>query len=208
MTNGIRKYGLKRMIIGSFHKLRNMALYKRFGFELWHITPIEFRQYAVDLRHIANEYYEMGRLSKKGLTVEIGCGLAEIVGGVQSKRRIGVDRSQEVINAASHLYPNVLFKLGSFQTIKGYDIELLIMVNFIHEIDLESLKNNIQELLYENRVKMIVIDRIENIDNSNYKYSHDGRVLFAGTGYVRTDLSVAYPAEGGAIRYVEWWEKR
>ena len=79
---------------------------------------------------------------------------------------------------------------------------------FDYYLNSNSLQNYIQELLYENRVKMIVIDRIENIDNSNYKYSHDGRVLFAGTGYVRTDLSVAYPAEGGAIRYVEWWEKR
>lgn len=129
-------------------------------------------------------------------------------GGVELDHKIGIDRSNEVIEAARHLYPGVEFNVGSFDDLSGKKIELLIVVNFIHEIDEDSLKGFLHGAIERNEIKMVVIDRIENIEKSNYKYSHKGEKLFAGTGYEKIHMSDGFPAEGGAVRFVEWWEKK
>lgn len=205
IVNGVRKYGMKRAVFGTVHKIRNRILQKRFNFGEWHLTPIEFREYALWIQDTINHYIKAGKLEKSGLVVEIGCGLGEIMGGVLLDHKIGIDRSQEVIEAAGYLYPKAEFKVGSFDDLSGEKIELLIIVNFIHEIDPRELKEYIREIISRNDIRMIVIDRVENIEKSNYRYAHSGEKIFDGTGYEQELVSDGFEAEGGAIRFVEFW---
>jgi SAM-dependent methyltransferase len=130
------------------------------------------RPYARDIIKYCN------RISKDHYSlVEIGCGLGEITRNINLKQRIGCDADERVLKAARFLSyvtfkNNILFRKFKFpedKLINKFDI--IIMVNWIHEIDSNILKNKLSEYFYSNLADggTIIIDTVQ---NKNYLYNH------------------------------------
>lgn len=161
--------GLLIFVKGLLKRPYYWFLRRQFHFDKWHIMPIEHRPYALELCRYVNEL-----IKKEGLenVVEIGCGLGEILARINVRQRTGFDVEENVILAAKSLHKKIEFHKGTFGDVRGRDIDVLIVVNFIHNIAPDELKRRFAELLANNKVKFIVVDSVA------YKYFHDfGRVF-------------------------------
>lgn len=160
------------------HKLYNHCLYQIFRFGEWHLIPYEDKEYAQDIVQQLNKYLE--GINEDGYIVEVGCGLGDIIKRIKWDKKAGYDVSANVLKAARFICRDVLYETGSFEKVHQKYINCFIMVNFIHGIRPEALKAEIQELLKKSQVNMFVIDRLINIKNTPYKFSH------VGGDYLRT----------------------
>lgn len=199
-----QKYGLGNFIVGIIRKSKNKKLQKKYGFSKWHLTPIQFRPYALDIVKIVKKYISDGSIVPQSV-IEVGCGLGDIVGGVGAEKAIGYDISEEVLCGAKVLHPKVSFRTGSFGDITVGEIGCLIMVNFIHELSPEELCENIDILLKNNSVKVFVFDLLSDINGTQYRYQHDGKRILGGYGYERLFCSEEYETIEGAKRRIELW---
>lgn len=155
----------------SIRKNKYKSLSKKYGFDKWHIAPYQTRQYAWDIVQMINADPE----TYQSLTVvEIGCGLGDIIRNINVKNKYGIDLSKEVIEAAKELDKNntVSWSAGSFEDAAKFDdnIDLLITVNFMHEIEPEVLKGLYDSILSDKKVKYIIADSAKGYQ---YKYWHD-----------------------------------
>lgn len=181
-------------------------LRKVWGFDKWHVSPIEERDYAYSVINAAEYYISSYRLN--GDVVEIGCGLGDIIGRVKcNNQKVGYDISKEVISCGRYIHPFVKFRHGTFEDVSHKDIACLIMVNFIHSISEEKLKESVRQLVSNNSVELIIIDVLEKIENSQYAYSHSGESIL-GSEFVRIQRVGPFEAEGQAKRYIEIYKKR
>ena len=196
-------YGIKRTVKGYGKKCRNLWLSKKYRFDHWHLQPMELRDYAWELAEAVNNLPES---RQGGVCAEIGCGLGDIIGTLNWKgKKKGYDISQNVLLAARKIYPRVEFCKGSFYDLTG-TVKMVVMVNFIHTIPEGELKRAVQYLITNCQVEVFVIDVLENIGNSSYRYSHRSEYMFGGKNYFLLNRKGPYPAEGGALRYVEFWK--
>lgn len=129
--------------------------------------PAEWRPYVAYVAETINSDDK----SKKGTILEIWCWLGEILSKIKSPNKYGFDTALEVINAAKKLYPSSNYSVGTFDTIKGYEIDYLITVNFIHAILPEELKSYYATLCRDNTIKTIIVDELHN--NNNYRFNHN-----------------------------------
>jgi SAM-dependent methyltransferase len=156
---------------GIFSSLGLMRLRKKFGFDRWHISPKEFRPYALDIIRYINS-----TIDPDGTVVEIGCGLGEIIRNIKARFLFGYDTSEPVITAASQLdkKAKVVFKIGSFTDVKKMKIDFLITVNFIHEISSSELRNLFEVVCSENDIHYLLVDYIK---GEGYPFTHDHSVI-------------------------------
>lgn len=63
--------------VGKLKKMSLRAFKNVFGYGEWHISPINERQYAIDIVKWINDFISMGTI------VEIGCGIGEIIGNIK-----------------------------------------------------------------------------------------------------------------------------
>jgi len=166
----------KRSLI--FKKARRKFLQLAFGFEKWHISPLEERQYALDVITCCNNHL------KRNFFIEIGCGLGDITRAVDYEKRIGFDMDPRVLKAAKWLSKNdetppefLYFKFPDSRP--PANIDALVMVNWIHHIEPDILKVNITAYFNEHLspTGMIVIDTVQ---DAAYKYKHDIAFLTSG----------------------------
>ena len=184
-------YRSKRM--GKLKELYFKYLQCRYRFSEWHITPINFRPYAIGILEYLNK-------QPKKKVVEIGCGLGEIVGNLSGCERVGLDLDAGVIKAAGRLYRNTNFVVGTFENVKNQKIDYLITVNFIHGIPSEELKEKYRYLCMNNDIKHIILDIT---DSPNYQYIHDVHYLFDDLGYtIKKRLKRYQVINGGRWIYI------
>jgi len=166
----IRAYGFKNIFLCMVKKKYFSLKQKKYGFDHWHSSaPFECRSYkkvVVDLTESVSPE----------VVVEVGCGLGEIVSRVKSKRRIGLDYDVKVIAAAKDLNGNgVEYKQGSIDELIKLNIQqidVLIMVNWVHGVECEVIRNELLKLLQKATVKYLLVDRIKDIQEG-YKFHHD-----------------------------------
>ena len=206
MQNVIKRYGFIRVIKGGAKKIRNIFLMYLFRFDKWHVAPIEFREYAFDLCEQIDCFIQKGILPREGKIVEIGCGLGDILAWGGRYKKCGFDLDANVIRCAQVLHPTCRFEVGSFSSLSGMNIDVLVMVNFVHGIEPDNLRVQMSDLLKSNKVGMIVLDIVSDIQKSNYKYTHEGEYLLQNKGFVKIHTSKEYPACGGAKRHIEFWK--
>lgn len=192
-----------KVIVRKLHMIYNYFLYKVFDFGKWHIIPYEDKEYAQDIVKELNRYLK--NVKGDGYIVEVGCGLGDIIKRIDCNKKIGYDISDNVLKAAKFICKDMVYEVGSFDTVCQKHIKCLIMVNFIHGINPDVLKSNIRTLLKKCDIDMFVMDRITNIRNTPYKFSQLGGELF--DGYTCIWSSKPYNASEGAIRIVEFWKK-
>jgi SAM-dependent methyltransferase len=151
-----------------------------FGLDKWHVnSPYSCRPYKRLVVDLADSI-------QVNSVVEIGCGLGDIIARVKSPFRAGIDIDSNVIRAAKFINPNIDFRVRdcvySNEIKKG---SLVIMVNWIHNINESELSLIIKRLLPN--VHYLILDKID-VDNVNsYKFKHNFnfmRNLFDEVGVV------------------------
>jgi hypothetical protein len=170
----VRKYnsGLIRL-----SRLQRNSLRFFFKFDQWHISSLKERKYALDIIDFLNNRPCEQRRS----AIEVGCGLGDIIRNLKFRTKFGLDRENNVLSAARFLN-FIAFKKASFSdfffpssSLNG-EYDVIIMVNWIHSIAPELLKQTINEYftchLLENGC--IVIDTVQ---AENYKFNHDIKYL-------------------------------
>jgi len=169
MVKKLISYG-KREIIRFFR----IILLFCFHFDKWHIGPLSVKQYAQDIIKYLNCLQENNRQS----VVEIGCGVGDIIRHLQFKKRFALDADANVLRAARFLSTVSFNGKINFQTFvfpqsklnDKYDV--IILVNWIHDIAPAVLKNKINEYFNTNLKKKgrIIIDTVQ---DKEYPYNHD-----------------------------------
>lgn len=141
-----------------------------YKFDQWHVNyPFELKPYAMFVVKYINENL------KPNVVVEIGCGLGEILANIQAKEKYGIDIDKKVLNAASFLHKNkgIKFKEGSFEVVENLNIDVLIALNFLHGVNRETVKNMLEKIFQQNKIKYIIVD---NYEEGNY--NHNWEIVF------------------------------
>jgi len=150
-----------------------------FRFDCWHISSLRQRPYARDIIDYLNALPPERRTN----ALEIGCGLGDIIRNIDFKERAGLDADDRVLGAASFLswfkgrktsFISFIFPDSSLSG--RYDV--IIMVNWVHHVRPDVLKQKIEDYARNNLTKgaMIVIDTVH---DREYKYNHDITALTA-----------------------------
>lgn len=208
MTNKMKEYIVlahskwlfSQELIPCKKKLRHY-LGKVFKLKSWHDDPLNAKPYAMwTLKQIEKN-------KKKDLNcVEIGCGLGDVIGNLTVRgKKYGFDITEETVRAAKLLHPRTEFYKGSFEDVAIGRIDMLILLNFMHGIKEEELKEKIDFLIHRNDVRMICFDTFLRA-SEDYPYLHQGQKLF-GNEYYLERRSRGFAAAGNNRRYIEFWGK-
>ena len=153
------------------------ALRLLFGFASWHAAaPYSCRPYKKLVVELANALHP-------SIAVEVGCGLGDIIGRVNAADRIGIDVDSRVIRAARFLHRGRgIWVHGDGDCIRraisqGRTIDCLIMVNWIHTLSPERLRELLSPLLPITRY--LILDAIDADGPDSYRYKHDFAFLAA-----------------------------
>lgn len=208
MSSTLKKWWISSHMVGICKKGIHVFLQRIYSFDDWHLEPINFKPYAEEIVLATERYVNRKEIQS---VVEVGCGLGDIISNIKTApskkcQKIGIDMESNVIKAAKLLHPSITFQQGSFNSCVNRDRVCLIMINFIHMIPKEELKEEIRSLLLTNRVELVVFDTFQRNRNTEYLYSHCGEELL-GEKYRRIRKSKAFAAAHGAKRYIEYWEK-
>lgn len=204
----IKNIWITSFIIGRFKRIILMILRPFFKFGEWHTSPINERTYAINVVQKINELLDDGDVGEHQI-VEVGCGLGGIIGNINysAKKKKGYDINLYNLRMARLLHPLIEFKYGTFSDVNMITgkIDCLIMVDFIHMISEEKMKNDILKLLKINEVKYFMMDTFIHNENTEYIYSHNGKYIF-GECYCMVYKSEEFIAAHGAKRYIELWK--
>lgn len=161
-------------------------LHKLLGFDRWHVTTLRKRGYARDIIHYAN-----GR-KIRGRAAEIGCGLGDIIRHLQYRVRLGLDSDPRVLRGAAFLASpfsrKIRWSVFHFpDTPLQGTFDLIIMVNWIHHIEPETLKRQLEVYFSNslNRGGEIILDTVQ---DPSYEYNHDIAFLMSGLGVVPHEI--------------------
>jgi hypothetical protein len=116
--------------------------------------------------------------------LEIGCGLGDILRNLNFKKKTGYDREIQVLNAARFLnkFDRNKIEFAEFifpTTTLKHKYHVIIMVNWIHNIEPVVLKNKIKSYFLENLIQngCMIVDTVQ---AKNYQFNHDINFLTAG----------------------------
>ncbi len=146
-------------------------LWLHYRFDRWHATaPFCCRPYK-------SQVIELAHRLKPRKVVEIGCGLGEIISRIDAPARFGFDIDEAALRAARLLERNVSFHsaaLGETEAMiaaMGENIDLLIMVNWTHNLPFEFIAASVRALSRESQLRFLIIDRILP-STPGFRYSH------------------------------------
>lgn len=167
----LMQQGVKTYIEGVKQRAYYTRLQNRFQFESWHLTPYQLRPYAWNLVRYIN------RLQGIESVLEIGCGIGDIIRNINSAKKYAFDISISAINCARYIDSKenggTQFFVGSFDdavSIVPQHVDLLVTVNFIHNISDERLKFFYRNIIDSLDTKNIVADMVRIQDGH---FSHD-----------------------------------
>jgi SAM-dependent methyltransferase len=169
----VKELGIRNSIQGFIKKIRYEKLQRTYGFDSWHVSPLELRKYAIDVVEYLNDDIGKKRM-RGGVMVEIGCGLGDILRRIDKKSKhtlklFGFDIGKEEIAAAKYLNKdnNIIFSVGTFNDVPSVvheDIDCLLALNFIHIMDAVKVKEDFRKLFDKKHVKFVVIDHCDNTE--------------------------------------------
>lgn len=134
-----------------------------------------------------------------GTVVEIGCGLGYILAQIAAPRRYGFDVDKGAVRAARFLHgQSISFAHGSFSSIELPTMDVLILINWIHEVSPQALEESLKPLLP--RTRFLLVDAIDPEGDRSYRFKHD----FAFLDSCTRKLSVTRPpGEGRSFHLYE-----
>ena len=153
-----------------FDRLWFGILALHFKFDPWHINaPFSSRPYKKTVVNLVNG------LSPDSV-VEIGSGLGELLFRMKARKRYGYDVDLGVVKAARFLYgKNISFNHGDATQVNHDNIDLLLMINWIHNLSPQELEEILLSLAP--RLKYMLLDAIDVDGPDSYRYKHDFKFL-------------------------------
>lgn len=141
-----------------------------YGFHPWHTdAPLSARPYRYTVAAMINDL-------RPNRVVEVGCGLGSILSLVNAQDRVGYDLDAGAIKAARFLRDcNIRFVQGDMTAVSQPQIDVLILVNWIHEVSPEQLDDWLSPLLP--RTAYLCLDAIDQDNLAGYRYAHDFSLL-------------------------------
>ena len=129
----------------------------------WHLNAtFESREYKKKVIKISNIY-------KTNIAIEIGCGIGEILGRLNSSQKYGLDIHMDTLILCKRLYKDI--KTIHVDVMKNYqdileiitsigkeETILIIMVNWLHEYSESKVRNLFENILSLNRKIIIITD--------------------------------------------------
>lgn len=162
----VRQQGIARSIRIMLDRAALRLLQRFYGFNPWHAeSPLSARPYR---RTVA----EMVNVLQPDCVVEIGCGLGVTLSLVNARHRHGYDLDAGVIRAARLLRSHDIgFTHGDMSCVGEAAIDVLILVNWIHEFSPQQLTAWLQPLLP--RTRFLLLDAIDTDNPLDYPFKHD-----------------------------------
>lgn len=191
----VKEVGLINCVKGAVLRERYKKMQKKYGFDAWHISPYEWREYLQKTALYINAHD-----AKK--VVDIGCGLGFLLQHVEADTRIGIDIHEDVILAAKELSgKTIAYQVGSFsEVIEEEGIDYLITLNFTHGGTEQIWKESYHMIAQKNDIRHFIVDTVPEDGPSHFL---NYREILPGN-YIMTDRMG--PFLGG--RCVEIWEKQ
>ena len=165
LRTAARRMGLLRLVRCRFDLLWLRVLQRHFEFDPWHaLAPYACRSYKRLVVDIVN------RLAP-GTVVEIGAGLGELLAHIDAPRRFGYDIDPGVVRAARFLHRRgITFVHGDATQVIDAPIDVLILVNWIHNLSSNELSELLEPLMP--RTTYLLLDAIDLDGPSSYRYKH------------------------------------
>jgi SAM-dependent methyltransferase len=140
-------------------------LQRYFQFEPWHSrAPYACRPYKELVVDVVNRL-------RPGTVVEVGAGLGELLAHIDAPRRFGYDIDPGVVRAARFLHGrHITFIHGDATQVIRLPIDVLILVNWIHNLSPDELRALLEPLLP--RTTHLLLDAIDADGPSSYRYKH------------------------------------
>lgn len=157
--------GLVRLVRCRLELLWLSVLQRHFGFDPWHaLAPYPCRSYKKVVVDIVN------RLAP-ATVVEIGAGLGELLAHIDAPQRLGYDIDPAVVRAARFLHRRgITFVRGDATQVIDSPIDVLILVNWIHNLSADELSELLEPLMP--RTTYLLLDAIDLDGPSSYRYKH------------------------------------
>ena len=150
----IKEVGLLNCIAGMAKRSKYKKMQNRYRFDTWHISPYELRKYV----QVVAEYVSD---KQADVVIDIGCGLGELLRHTKAKRRIGLDLSREVIEAAAVLGGDISYITGSFEHVEVFEpIDYLITLNFMHGGTNEAWVPHYTDVIRRNDIRHLIVDTV------------------------------------------------
>jgi hypothetical protein len=153
-----------------------LVLSRVYGFDAWHYRVVrENCGYFSTVRALHD------RLDT-AVSIEIGCGLGEVIAGLNARVRIGIDRDSAVIEAARWLHGRDarFFTLGRCPDKDVYAGErgrvCLLFLNWFHAVSPEEVRGYVRGHVASFRPTHVIFDVISG-NVANYRYKHDPQLL-------------------------------
>lgn len=148
----------------------------RFGFDPWHYRVV--RENCGYFPAVLS----MHRLTQASVTIEAGCGLGEVLSGLRSELRIGVDQDCKVIRAARLIRGR---GIKFFHRGEAWVVALegapagkrsLLCLNWLHGLDSETAIKVVTGYATAARADYVLHDVIED-GVAGYRFRHDAGLL-------------------------------
>ncbi len=188
----IRSKGFLRVTKITTARLAVFVLSKIYKFPAsWH-PPTSARPYRLMVAKVVNDL-------KPHTVCEVGCGLGSILCRVDANERFGFDIDPGVVRAAKLLRGRKIhFAQGGLTAVHLSHIDVLILVNWIHEISPSELERELMPLL--SRTRYLLLDAIDQDNSFGYRYKHDFSFL---EGKAKRLSVTRHPNEGRSFQLFE-----
>ena len=163
LIDKIRETRLRNTVIGSIKMLYYSVLRRKYGFFKWSVSPFELRPYIQDVAKYINR-------TESDSVLDIGCGLGELLRHVKATDKTGYDIDDKSIAVAKRLdrKHSITFNTGSFEEARGYNVDVMVSLNFMHERPAEYWKPIYKKMTDQNQIKTIILDSVPDNDMQNH----------------------------------------
>ena len=163
----IRRTGVLLTLRVGVDRLFLTVLQWIYKFHPWHASaPLSARPYRYAVARMVNELRPLR-------VVEVGCGLGGNLALINAPERFGYDLDDGAIRAARFLHRSkkISFIHGDISTVDVRNIDVLILVNWIHEISPQKLEEWLVPVLPH--AGYLLLDAIDPNEPGSYRYKHD-----------------------------------
>jgi SAM-dependent methyltransferase len=170
-----------------------IILARIYNFHPWPASaPISARPYKHIIARLVNDL-------KPVTVVVVGCGLGGILSLINAAERYGFDIDEGVILVSRFIRDKkITFVHGDLSVVSLEHIDVLVLVNWIHEISPQLLEELLTPLLP--RTLYPLLDAIDPDGPSGYKYKHDFAFL---SSLAQRRLITRPPDEGRSFHLFE-----
>lgn len=172
-----------------------------FNAPIWHATLPAHKQYPLDVTKYLNSRPGAGRK----FAMEIGCGIGDISAKLDFDSRQCYDIDKNAIKLFKIVNPLCLFSTISFGILDfpkempphAEDFDAIILVNWIHELDPQTLKAALEVLFgYLSPGGELVIDTVA---DTEYRFNHDVAYLSSGMQNCARPVPIGEYARGRVV---------